>query len=37
MAVSFLDGIDVSGNINATGEMECTKFIANAGSSFELT
>ena len=35
MAVSFLDGIDVSGNINATGEMECTKFIANAGSSFE--
>ena len=27
--------LDVSGNINATGTMECTKFIANAGSSFE--
>ena len=27
--------LDVSGNINATGAMECTKFIANAGNSFE--
>lgn len=27
--------LDVSGNINATGQMECTKFIANAGSAFE--
>lgn len=27
--------LDVSGNINATGQMECSKFIANAGQSFE--
>ena len=27
--------LDVSGNINATGEIECTKFIANAGGGFE--
>jgi hypothetical protein len=27
--------LDVSGNINATGQMECSKFIANAGTAFE--
>lgn len=29
--------LDVSGNINATGTMECTKFVANANSGFEFS
>ena len=27
--------LDVAGNINATGEIECTKFVANAAGGFE--